>query len=349
MAKQQKTISKLITAVTECESNKIDLVVPAKSISIKDGLIHLSNIHEFNTLFDDNEVQNISLVPSKLCLDQLADKLTIGRTFQRKLVVENMPLFEHIVNELLKNTPSKKFLFRISKEGDIYNCRALLSNSFKVIDNLAVLQIILDAIEKTNIKAVVQSHSIHNKKFVVKFLFDSPNNEYQCGLSVANSEVGFGKFSVASFIEKDNICFIDSTKFERTHLGSRLKYGKHMQQSLSGNANLFDLIVCFIDQMKEPSFYAEKIAEIELLFVDSLPEPYQLANTILKKVLSYHKENANLERIFTRHYIGKSIPSTSIELLKIISEYISTYYPEELYSFESMAIELLSEINKTKF
>lgn len=122
-----------------------------------------------------------------------------------------------------------------------------------------------------------------------------------------------------------------------------------MQQGLNDKANLFDQIVCFIDQMKEPSFYAKKIADIELLFVNSLQEPYQLANAILKKVLSFHKENQNLERIFTKHYVAKNIPSTSIEILKIISEYIGTYYPEELYSFESISIELLWHINKNKF
>lgn len=346
MAKQ-KTIDKLRLKLNEQESNKIDLVIPAKNILIQDGLIHINNINEFNTLFDDDGIKNISITPSQLCLDQLADKLTIGRTFQRKLIAEDMPLFEHIVNALLNKNPTKKFLFRISKENDNYTGRALLSNSFKVIDNLAVLEIILDAIAETKNTSVVQSYSIHNKRFVVKFLFDSPNNDYQCGLSVTNSEVGFGKFSIASFIEKENICFIDSYKLEKTHLGSRLNLGNHRQNGLVGKENIFTQIVFFIDYLKQ-SFYAEKISEIESLFVDSIEKPYEVVNAILKKVLSFHKENENVERIFVKNYIGKSIPSTSIELMKIVSEYITTYYPEELYLFESTSIELLSEINKNK-
>lgn len=339
--KKSSKIQSLVQTLKDNESTRIDLVMPARSIKFSNNLIHLSNIHEFNTLFEVDNLQNLSLFPSTLCLEQIADRLEIGRTFQRKLMSENITLFEHIVNELLKVEPDKKFLFRIVTDGEESICRAILSDSFKIMDNVQTLEITLKAIEKVNKKPVLQSFQITNKKFIVKFLFDSPNNDYQCGCVLTNSEVGLGKFSIAPFVETQNVCFIDTLLFGKTHHGTKLS-GGHQKNNLDKKETIFDNMVYWIEKMSDSSFYSGRIIDTEnkskkILIEDS----YEIANAVLKKVIPSHKLNDDFKYVFDRlHYKEKPM-----DILLAVSKYIESRYPEELYNFESSSIELLDFIN----
>lgn len=113
------------------------------------------------------------------------------------------------------------------------NARAFLSDRYKRLDNLAVMENALPALLDRQ-DAAVLSCDVTDNRLYVKVLFRDieaevkPGDTIRPGVMVRNSEIGGGKLEVSAFFYRDfcwNGCVFgmeQAFEFSRTHLGGRV-------------------------------------------------------------------------------------------------------------------------------
>lgn len=247
-------LPELVERLQEWESRKIDVVVPSSMMSMDDT--NLSGIVQGKYGFDTQVFE-----PSKLMHTQIADKLGIPFSYYMKMYAEQAPLLGENVNTWLKSK-EKSYLLRgyNNPEGGVTFGRALLSNSYKPMDNLPVLMATLMYIQKNNLNVTVQSADISETKMYVSFIapdvvtsakdflkkYANPNDgSYDdgvvAGFTISNSEVGGGAFQIAGRCVArvcKNGMIGQREAMRKTHLGTRLEEGFWSQDTHEKNFHL---------------------------------------------------------------------------------------------------------------
>jgi hypothetical protein len=259
------SIGELFGELKEQQERKVDLIVPARDLWSHNGQVVVANAGE--PKMDANGVSRgpLYLAPSNVYDEGLVEKLSnpgrpVGRAFVRGLrETGRTDVLDHVVNGLLHgskelNVPSddRKFFLRSfspSAPGGTGYARALLSNSYRPIDNWDVLNSIIKGMTAAGLDShVVKQADLTDRRMYLKivvpeisalaptFLRDyvAPYSKKRgadiptvfAGFVIKNGETGGSAFSITpelTFEVCDNGMTVTEDMIRKTHLGAKVE------------------------------------------------------------------------------------------------------------------------------
>lgn len=159
---------------------------------------------------------------TEFALGQLAGHLEIPREYARRLWKDSPELLAENVNYWIKQKSSRRLVRTIGSQ-----MRAFVSDRYKVLDNLPLLEAITPVFEEANLQIV--SSDLSPEKFYLKAV--SPqlraevklNDVVQAGVVISNSEIGAGSLCVKPLIFRlvcTNGMVLDTAK-RKHHVGRK--------------------------------------------------------------------------------------------------------------------------------
>lgn len=151
---------------------------------------------------------------------QLAATLGIPKAYYDRMQEEAPELLAHNVNRWLHTRPQRKLVRTL--DGSI---RAILSDSYRPLDNYDLMEAVLPKISELACRVV--SCEVTENRFYLKAITDKvtgevkPGDRVQAGLVVSNSEVGQGSLRVEA-LDYRLVCangMVRESAIRKTHLG----------------------------------------------------------------------------------------------------------------------------------
>ncbi|REF00551.1 DUF932 domain-containing protein [Thermomonospora umbrina] len=259
VATRNADLTDLKNVLLDQQSRKLDVVVSARHLHAEGGNLAIDDTDP--VLSEDGVTSTTGLFrPTHLFDEGVSDKLGIPRAYLTRMRQEAIGLYDTNVNGWLRKmeaTPDKKFLVRVlrghtggSADGTGGVARALLSDGYRIIDNLDVLLAVLDGIRRTGLNVTIDGCDLTERRMYVRVVapqihalapallkrYRSPftgamgadNPVMFAGFVVTNSETGCGAFTLTPRIVAQ-VCgngYTISRDAERNvHLGGRLDEG----------------------------------------------------------------------------------------------------------------------------
>lgn len=318
------SLTDLVTELREQKERQADMIVPSADLWSHDGAVLVRGMGAA-TLTDDGVSRgNLALTPSTVFDDGLSAKLSLPRAYVRSLRDNSRTdILDTMINRTLHgNTDlgatgdNRKFLlrtFNAAKDGDTGYARALLSNSYKPIDNWDVLHAVIAGMTAAGLDAhVVQSADLTDRRMYVKIVvpevqalapnllknYVSPysgnrgadNPTVFAGLVIRNSETGGSAFTITPELTVQictNGMTITQDAVRKTHLGAKVEEDgviKVSDETQRANLALItaqtkDAVNTFLDT----DYMNRVIARIERQSGDDLAAPTDVVQTITKR------------------------------------------------------------------
>lgn len=372
------TIEELYEQLKIQEKLKQDIVVPSSSLKMDFSKIFVDNFGPLHNVLDGLGVSsssNLSIDPNGVFLNQIADKLGITRTYQKRMLEKIPNLFDYNVNQWFKYEAEQKkprnFLLRTFKnlEGGSSIGRAFLSNSFKIIDNFQILGVALEGIkeesEKSGVKIEVDTCSLTEERMYVRFVMKQHNtnakilgnyrdpktgfkdpNGLVSGFILSNSEVGLGKLFTAPRIivgSCNNGYIWYDEKFQKTHLGAKLDLGSiewSQDTKLKNSSLILSQIKGVIRKYVSPEFLGQKAEELEYKGSYLMQKPFETVVSICKE-LGISDDNSDVLNFFTTQ--GQS--QTSFDAMQAVTYYAQhNCDADKRFKLECKAVEMLGRV-----
>lgn len=321
---------------------KQDLVVPISCLSMSNGLLQIKNLGQFKNLLQDFELNDVlNVTPNHVFINHITDKLKIGRGYQNKLREKLPELYDHNVNELFKYESSKgskrNYLLRIFNVNPLIG-RAFLSDSFKMIDNLDVLKIVLRVVNELELSFEKVECFLSEKRMYC--IFFGKKNEI--GFTLSNSEVGHGKLFIAPRLTVEHSDFgivWDDDKYQKTHLGSKIEAGLIEGGSSS---NLLDEIKSAIEVFCSSEYLDEKVSYLQKHSSYMLKNPHETLVSYCNKIgLSEHIKS------ITNVFVNQGSTQTSLDLIQAVNSYAQINFDiDTKFKIESESIKSFDFIKK---
>lgn len=292
----------LVKHLEEMELKKRDFVFSFADVS------YFPNV--FTSEYGKHELSLISE-------DQLCKKLGIPHTYFKRMKALNVPLLNESVNSwkshFSAHNPKKNILLRCYEKKDkIFTVRALLSDRYKIIEHLPLL-------EHCRISAKLKSNEIGEVKSLNCNLSDTEMSitysaynvrvddlQIHCGITVRNSETGHGTLSVTPkvFIDDSGIGIsLKEVSLSNKHLGPQLPKGLQGGgfQLKTDLRNQRKEIKNYFDTYLSPSFISKQIQKWNSVLSTYISDGESYAKRACKKislsseaeetVLSHFREN----------------------------------------------------------
>jgi len=290
------TLEDLATELAEQQDRKNDLVVPASKLWSHNGnVIVAGGRPEVINSEGVTPAGNLELTPSGVFDTGMVAKLSqtgrpVGRAFIRGLrETGRTDIIDGVYNGLLHGSrdlgvpgDNRKFFVRtFNGEGDGPGyARALLSDSYRPIDNWDVLKTVIDGLTSAGFSGhVVRQADLSDDRMYIRVSvpeitalapgllhgYTSPyggargadNPVVEAGIVITNSETGGGAFTITPELVIQictNGMTIKKDMIRKTHLGSKLDEGhmKISQRTLDANRELVasqthDAVRTFLD------------------------------------------------------------------------------------------------------
>jgi len=203
---QGLTLVEMATELARQQDSKRDYIADSRRIELNplDGKLHMEG-HEPMGLQRNAERQLATFtgIPQKY-YDRMPETLRAWN-----------------VNHWLKSEHSKRMVRTIDG-----NCRALLSDRYRVIDNAPVVESVLPVLAERQDMQIVSSH-IGEDRFYLKALFPRTQldvgvgDPVQAGLVISNSETGNGSFRIELLIFR-LVCLngmVTNSSLKKYHVG----------------------------------------------------------------------------------------------------------------------------------
>ena len=249
----------LVTLLKSQQARKLDVVMPASSLWSRGGdiLVHgVKPVLEADGVTDPNG----RYAPTSVFDSGLSAKLGIPFTYLRRLRSEGIAhVLDFNVNGLLheyrdadgsvlRPADDRKFLVRLftGADGAQGVARALLSDKYRMIENLDVLMAALDGVNQTGVQVEIQGADLTDSRMYVRIAapgiqalapellkdYRSPftgnrgadNPVVFAGFVISNSETGGGSFTVTpriTFQVCTNGMTVTTDAMRAVHLGGR--------------------------------------------------------------------------------------------------------------------------------
>lgn len=246
------TLADLAALLRAQQAVKLDMVVPAAQLRSRGGHLEVAGAGE-PVLGPDGVTAGPGLfAPIELCDGQVADKLGIPAGYLRRMRTSHVDLYDVNVNTWLGDDPARRFLVRTlrGQDGQPGVARAVLSERYRITDNLDVLMAVLEGIRASGTSVEVTRCDLTEQRMYVKVRaadiavhapallagYTSPftgargvdNPLVFAGFVVTNSETGHGSFSIVPRIEVQvctNGMVIARDVLREVHMGGRLDDG----------------------------------------------------------------------------------------------------------------------------
>ncbi len=252
-------LSALATMLTEQQSRKVDLVVPATKMWADSANIVVSGTEPILTE-DGVTSADGTYVPTRVFDEGISAKLGVPLSYVRRMRETRPDLWDANVNGWLYGDPAggidadhRSFMLRGFKPetpGADGIARALLSDSYQRIDNLDVLMATLDGVRKAGVEVNVHSADLTDRRMVVRVTcpqvrtvatellkdYRSPftgqtgtdNPVMFAGFEISNSETGGGAFAITPRVVVEvctNGMKITKDCMRSVHTGGKLEEG----------------------------------------------------------------------------------------------------------------------------
>jgi hypothetical protein len=319
----------LVATLREQQERKVDLVLPAANMCFSGGNLRIRR-SDVPVLTEDGVTAPVEeFVPGEVFDDGLSSRLGIPRAYLRTMrdngwtdmIDGNANALLHgrrsqPTGEWLRDPSSKRFLVRALKDADggqMGTARALLSNSYKIVDHLETLSAALRGMERAGLGAdnIVQADLTGRRMYItvvapeIKALapellkgYRSPfsgatgadNPTVFAGFVLSNSETGYGAFTVTPRLVVEvcsNGMTVAKDAVSRTHLGARLDDGviQYSDATRQANLNLItsqaqDAIRTFLDT----DYMVKVISDMEAKAGATVKEPEKVIKEVTQKL-----------------------------------------------------------------
>jgi hypothetical protein len=249
MAKQDMTLTELVAELELEKAAKADYVVSTGTMRM-DAKGRLSD--DQPTTITHKPViilpgsKGGEYYPNEVFHQHMATNLSIPANYYRRMQLEAPELLAKNVNEWLARESIKKSLVRTFQFEDRNIARGMLSDRYGMMDNYDIFFAVLKAIRESGVQVEVKECNITDKRLYVNivapgievesvdalkgYLRDSQvGHGIVTGLSITNSEVGFGSFQIRprAVIKKCmNGLIVKDDSFRKVHLGAKLDAGQ---------------------------------------------------------------------------------------------------------------------------
>jgi hypothetical protein len=217
-------VSGLAKLINDNRERKRDLIVSTNrtEYDVDDNgslIVHVQNSQE----------PDINIKPTQLFLNQICNRLKIGKKYFDRMKDEAPNLLAENVRWWSHNAPERRML-RTFKDDLPYDIgRAYLSDGYKRLENEDVLTQIVPALAQVPELRILDS-AITDSRLYIKAVTPRIEGEIrkgdrvQAGAVISNSEVGCGSLYVTPLIYRcvcDNGMIVEDRKFRAYHIGRR--------------------------------------------------------------------------------------------------------------------------------
>lgn len=213
----------LVRILEDQQRHKLDVIAPASALRLREGNVHVEGVESLITEDGVTEVDGIYR-PTAVADEGIADKLRIPLAYLRRMRTGNVPLLDENVNAWLRQEPERRFMLRAFRgEGGPGRpaegvARALLSDSYKLMDNFDLLLAALDGVKQSGHPTRVTGCDLTDRRMYVRVEseavavqarellrgyrspFDGRSGDelpmISAGFVITNSEVGSGAYSI---------------------------------------------------------------------------------------------------------------------------------------------------------
>ena len=304
MTKVQDTFSPAVDRLRAEEAAKVDVVLS----TVRDVRM-VPGGDRFTDLRFENEVPRLGEVGPVPIFDhahgQIAGRTGIPLAFYWRLAGDHPDVLAHTVNTLWEREPKQHMIRAFVGNGDApFGVRAVLSNRYRVVDNLPFLTSALEEAESQG--AVVKSAHVDNTRLYVKLVTPrvkdiKEGDAVQAGAIIRNSEVGDGRIEVAPFVvflACDN-GMVSQTNYTRIHLGGILQEGiQSAETQMKESDAIFSSIKDWLRYSLSPDNLDEIIERIRDADANRIETPARLAvaNIVRMGGLTHVESDGVLER-----------------------------------------------------
>lgn len=209
--------------------------------------------------------------PNEVFHQHLSQKLNIPAPYYRRMLQEAPELLAKNVNEWLGKEGKNASLVRTFEYADRKIARGMLSDRYNRMDNYDILFTALKAIAESGAKVEVREANVTDKRLYINIV--APGIEVESvdalrgylrdsnvgdgiitGLTITNSEVGFGSFEIRPRVVVKkcmNGMIIKDDSFRKIHLGGKLSSGEIQWSERTQQKNLALIMSQTTDAIKQ--------------------------------------------------------------------------------------------------
>lgn len=253
LTRRNASLPDLVELLQTQHAVKLDVVVPAAGMRAAGGFLRIEGAGDPEITSEGVTSGPGMFWPTATCDEGIADKLGIPVAYLRRTREAHVELYDANVNTWLGDDPGRRFLVRNLRgpDGEPGIARALLSEKYRITDNLDVLMSVLAGIKSSGVDVQVDSCDLTERRMYVTVRsediaayapvllgdYRSPftgargadNPLVFAGFVVSNSETGHGSFSITPRIVVQvctNGMTITRDTLREVHLGGRLEDGQ---------------------------------------------------------------------------------------------------------------------------
>lgn len=367
-------------------ARKLDVVAPATTVRSEGGLLVVEGIEGHISEDGVTPVDGVYR-PTAVFDEGVSDKLGIPLAYVRRLREQRPDLYDANVNGwlhgygqdrglggVLADPPSRaepdrrSFLLRLFRgdDGSEGIARAMLSDSYKVVDNLDVLLAALDGVRNAGVEVDIDGCDLTERSMRVRISapqvqalaptllrnYRSPftgesgadNPVVFAGFVLGNSETGGGAFTLTPRVTI-KVCANGQTfsgdALRNVHLGGKMEEGVIRWSDATRSKNLelvtsqtVDAVSTFLDV----GYVERKIGEMEEAAGIALANPSQTVETVTKR-LKFTQDQADG---ILDHFI-RAGDVTSSGVMHAVTSYAQVVDdPDAAAELEGSAVEALS-------
>lgn len=377
------TLADLVTILRDQHGRKVDVVAPATAIRSHGGTWVVAGAEPVIDA-DGVGVTDGRYIPTDHADGNLANRLGIPRTYLRRLRDTRLDLYDANVNgwlhgkrrhradgdpEVLADPDPRSFLIRAFRGDDGGGiARAMLSDRYRIVDNLDVLTAALDGIRDAGVDVEIEAADLTETRMMVRVAcpavhdyapdllagYRSPftgasgsdNPVVSAGLVVSNSEVGGGAFIIVPRLRVEvcrNGMTIPKDALRSVHLGGRMDDGviRWSDDTQQRNLDLVraqtrDAVSTFLDV----EYVKAKIADMRTQAGTPIDKPADTVTSVAK-ALKFSDEQADA---ILNHFIAGAQP-TAMGLVNAVTSVAQTVTSGDVAAdMEAAAFDVLAAI-----
>jgi hypothetical protein len=309
--------------------------------------------------------------PNGVFHEGMAEKLHIPMGYYKRMQTEAPELLANNVNAWLHRYQDKGLLVRTFESNQANVARAVLSDRYSMLDNYDVLFAALKAIREAGVHVVVEEASVTDKRlyinvtapeieiqaekalrnYIVRHGANSVSNGIIAGLTITNSEVGYGKFQVnprAKVIRCSNGMIGTDDSFARQHLGAKMESGQIIWSEKSQQKN-FELVISQVqDAVKtflSPQYLTGMIQRFEKASEEKLDNPLETVQLVTRELSSRVAfSDAERKGVLDAFIGGGDLHASGV--FNALTYHAQTRNADDRYDIERAAFDILPRIKQ---
>jgi hypothetical protein len=348
----QKLVDLISTLETQ-NAAKADYILPAGNVRIN-GLGELVTTGTHGQTYLPNEVWH----------DGAAAMLDIPKGYYRRMQAQTPELLADSVNQWL-DVRGKSVMLR-TFEGSDNIARAILSNSYNILDNYDVLFAALAAIKKAGVKVNITDATVTDRKLYLvvtcpdiqvnarevlkNYLGDRNLNVGDgiiSGFVLSNSEVGQGSYEInprAEILKCANGMICTDDKFRRVHMGAKLGDGKIVWSAGTKQKN-YDLVISqtmdAIEHFVSHDYLNGMVRKLETASTTALDRPM---DTVINVCQELAVTDAVKQEVLKHFIEGGDTYASGV--FQAVTWGAKTLGADDRYSLEASAFNIIPNIKK---